>query len=182
MPFLPHLFLVACAWTMLWPRAAQADVRRCVTASGQAIFTARKCEEVDAVERFPRDSPASGTRPHRAGGCARTLQDLVFEMTAAIDGRDANRLAAVYHWPGMSVDAGYRIWSRLDVVANRPLVDIVPVMPRGPDGEDGNLYPQTSVRRAPVAVRIEQTLRDGATPARAVFGLQRNLGCWWIRG
>ena len=208
MPFLPHLFLVACAWMMLWPRAAHADVRRCVTASGQTIFTDRKCEEVDAVERLPRDSPTSGTRPHRAGGCARTLQDLVFEMTAAIDGRDANRLAAVYHWPGMSVDAGYRIWSRLDVVANRPLVDIVPVMPvsrpapqpepvvdASRDGRateatrpsqpdppaDPDLYPQTSVRRDPVGLRVEQTLGNGSTPARTVFGLTRHFGCWWLR-
>jgi hypothetical protein len=62
------------------------------------------------------------------GGCARNLQELVFEISTAIDARDANRLAGVYHWPGMSATAGYQVWTRLDAIARRPLVDIVPVM------------------------------------------------------
>jgi hypothetical protein len=148
-----------------------------------------------------------GAALHRAGGCARTLQDLVFEMTTAIDGRDANRLAAVYHWPGTSAESGYRIWTRLDAIVNRPLVDIVPVMlvsrpppepaPGGPSAErtsndavetvradppvDPELYPQTAIRRNPVALRVEQTLANGATPSRTVFGLTHYFGCWWIR-
>ncbi|WP_235565286.1 DUF4124 domain-containing protein [Lysobacter sp. Root494] len=188
----------------LWPPAAQADVRRCVTASGQTIFTDRKCAEVDAVERLPRAEAPYGAALRRAGGCARTLQDLVFEMTSAIDGRDANRLAAVYHWPGTSAESGYRIWTRLDAIANRPLVDIVPVTPASrpspeptPDAGstrndasetarvdppvDPELYPQTAIRRNPVALRVEQTLANGATPARTVFGLTHYFGCWWIR-
>jgi hypothetical protein len=57
-----------------------------------------------------------------------SLQDLVFTMTNAIDTRSANRLAGIYHWPGTSADSGYRIWTRLEAIAQRPLVDIVPVM------------------------------------------------------
>jgi hypothetical protein len=204
MLFAPHLFLVlACASIALWPQAAQAEVRRCVTASGQTIFTDRKCEEVDAVERLPRSADPSGSALHRAGGCARTLQDLVFEMTTAIDGRDANRLAAVYHWPGTSAGTGYQIWTRLDAIANRPLIDIVPVTPasrpppapadaditsneasepvRASPPVDPELYPQTAIRRKPVGLRLEQTLANGATPSRTVFGLTRYFGCWWIR-
>src|SRR5688572_26864161 len=172
MPLRPHfVFVVACALAAWWPQAAHADVRRCVTASGQTIFTDRKCDEVDAVERLPREnSAASGAKYHRGGGCARTLQDLVFEMTTAIDGRDANRLAAIYHWPGTSSGVGYQIWTRLDAIANRPLVDIVPVLPAIrplPEPVTGNspatsndasplplappadpgLYPQTTIRR-----------------------------------
>lgn len=201
------LFLIAGLLVALWPSAAQAQVRRCVTASGQTVFTDRKCDEVDAVERLPRNESPSGARVERAGGCARTLQDLVFEMTSAIDARDANRLASVYHWPGTSAEAGYRIWTRLDAIANRPLVDIVPVMPysrphadpaadgSGDTGtsndtgttspaqgaDDPELYPQTTVRRAPVALRVEQTLGTTATPARTVFGLTHYFGCWWVR-
>jgi hypothetical protein len=201
----PHLLLaLACASMALWPQAARAEVRRCVTASGQTIFTDRKCAEVDAVERLPRSESPSGAALHRGRGCARTLQDLVFEMTTAIDGRDANRLAAVYHWPGTSADTGYRIWTRLDAIANRPLVDIVPVAPMsrpppepkpGIDGTsndasetartnppvDPELYPQTTIRRNPVALRVEQTLANGSTPSRTVFGLTHYFGCWWIR-
>jgi hypothetical protein len=208
MTFVPPLFLaLACASMTLWPVAAQAEVRRCVTAGGQTIFTDRKCTEVDAVERLPRADSSTGAALHRARGCARTLEDLVFEMTTAIDGRDANRLAAVYHWPGTSAASGYQIWTRLDAVVNRPLVDIVPVTPMrrppprpAPDGHDvestsneaaetaradapvdPELYPQTTIRRNPVALRVEQTLANGATPSRTVFGLTHYFGCWWIR-
>ena len=204
MPHRPFFaFVLACVLVALWPRAAQAEVRRCVTASGQTIFTDRRCNEVDAVERLPRDQVQAGAL-HRAGGCARSLQDLVFAITSAIDTRDANRLASVYHWPGTSADSGYRIWMRLDAIANRPLVDIVPVMslsrpPPGPaatTGEtatsndaaeatnasvDPELYPQTAMRRNPVALRVEQTVGNSATPARTVFGLTHYFGCWWVR-
>jgi hypothetical protein len=205
---MPHrlllVFVLACVPLIaLWPRPAQAEVRRCVTASGQAIFTDRRCDEVDAVERLPREQAQSGAQLHRAGGCARSMQDLVFTMTSAIDARDANRLAGIYHWPGTSADNGYRIWTRLEAIAKRPLVDIVPVMAGSrPPPEaaatadattsydaadassapvDPDLYPQTSVRRNPVALRVEQTVGNSATPARTVFGLTHYFGCWWVR-
>jgi hypothetical protein len=199
------LAALACAIAAAWPASAHAEVRRCVTPDGQTVFTDRKCTELGATERLPREVATTDARLQRAGGCARTLQDLVFEMTSAIDSRDANRLAGVYHWVGMPGDTAYRVLAQLDAVANRPLVDIVPVMPSEPRPEpvpaataaavpsatapavpppapvDGNLFPQTSVRRAPVALRVEQTLGNRATPSRTVFGLARHLGCWWVR-
>jgi hypothetical protein len=79
-------------------------------------------------------------------------------------------------------------------------VDIVPVMPHAPADDqnaatsvggspaatsvasiDPELYPQTAVRRTPVALRVEQTLANSVTPARTVFALTRNFGCWWLR-
>ncbi|MFC0677122.1 hypothetical protein ACFFGH_04535 [Lysobacter korlensis] len=154
-----------------------AQVRRCVTPDAQVIYTDRRCDTLGAVEQAPRpDRPAVATY---RGGCARTLRDLVFEVGEAIAANDPNRLAGLYHWPGMSTRQAYAVVSRLETVARRPLVDIVPVMPGGPAQSD---YAQTTSRRAPVALRIEQTLANGATPARAVFGLQRHFGCWWLRG
>jgi hypothetical protein len=204
-PLTPAVLLV-----LLWlSPQAMAEVRRCVTPTGQTIFTDRKCTDVGATERVPQ-AASTPARVYR-GGCARNLQELVFEISAAIDARDANRLASVYHWPGMSGTAGYQVWSRLDTIARRPLVDIVPVIPAAPPAlpdvppalppnattadaapslaatstpvapVDPQLYPQTSVRRAPVALRIEQTLGSTATPARTVFGLVRHFGCWWVR-
>jgi hypothetical protein len=37
------------------------------------------------------------------------------------------------------------------------------------------------VRRNPVALRVEQTVGNSATPARTVFGLTHYFGCWWVR-
>jgi hypothetical protein len=212
------LFVLVCGLLGLSARPAAAEVRRCVTSGGQAIFTDRQCDEVGAVESPPAEqSQPVDARVRRGGGCARNLQDLVFEMNMAIDAHDANRLAGVYHWTGLSGDAGYQIWTRLEAIANRPLVDIVPVMPasapppppaidNGTFGAssigtlsdasapstgstrtkttasvDGDLYPQSTIRRDPVALRVEQTLGSGATPSRTVFSLTRHFGCWWLR-
>lgn len=148
---------------------------------GVSVYTDRRCEDIGAIERLPRDRIAAGfSRPYR-GGCARTLQDLVFEMTSAIDSKDVNRLASVVHWVGVSTRNGYSLMGRLDAIVKRPLVDIASVTPRAPGDPDGDYYPQTTVRRTPVALRVEQTLGNGVTPSRTVFGLQRHVGCWWIR-
>ncbi|HEV8694625.1 MAG TPA: hypothetical protein VGQ93_10680 [Lysobacter sp.] len=205
------LLFILGALIALYSGRAAAEVRRCVTPAGQEVFTDRKCDEVGATERVPREqAQASGGRT-RGGGCARNLQDLVFELTTAIDAHDTNRIAGVYHWTGMSSDAGYQTWTRLDAIANRPLVDIVPVMPASSpssmaaddnneggtsndagktasasqpthnETSDADLYPQTTLHRTPVALRVEQTLANSATPSRTVFGLTRNFGCWWLR-
>lgn len=178
------LLVMAAAWC--WPTSVDAQVRHCVGPDGTSIFTDRRCPDIGSVER-PGREPATQPGPTGRGrgpraSCARNLQDLVYEITTAIDTKDANRLASVYHWPGLSGSQGYQVMARLDGITRRPLVDIVPVMPASPDGADGDLYPQTSVRRAPVALRLEQTLANGSTPSRTVFGLQRYFGCWWIKG
>ncbi len=177
-----HLFLKAALAGLCLCVAddVRAQVRRCVSPEGATIYTDRRCDDIGAIEQAP-----SAALPGRAllrTGCARTLQDLQFEVTMAITSGDANRLLGVYHWAGMSSAQAYAVVPRLAAIAQRPLVDVVPVMPRGPDGSDGDYYPQTTVSQAPVALRIEQTLANGSTPARAVFGLHRYFGCWWLRG
>ena len=209
-PALPLSIAVALLAAVSAP-AAQAQVRRCALPDGKTVFTDRRCDEVGGVERLPRDGAStSGLRRSYRGGCARNLQDLFYEVTSAIDGRDGNRLASVYHWAGMPSADAYRTLSRLDAIAQRPLVDLVPVLPAEPDPEplarpawttsavaplpspaatDDNLDPPafdptplTRARRAPVALRVEQTLANGTTPSRTVFGLRRHLGCWWLTG
>ena len=178
--FLLPILLLA---TSLWPRPADAQVRRCTGPDGGTVFTDRRCADIGGVDRLqPLGHASTGMHNAYRGGCARNLQDLVYELTTAIDSGDTNRLASLYHWTGMSSRQGYAVMSRLDGVVKRPLVDVVPVMPVSSDGIDGDLYPQTTVRRAPVALRIEQTLANGSTPSRSVFGLHRYFGCWWIRG
>ncbi len=207
--------LAAAAW---WPSHAAAQVRRCTGPDGSPVYTDRPCEYIGAVERLPRSQIAqSGARGYR-GGCARTVRDLVYELTAAFDGHDANRLAGVVHWVGMSTRTAYSQMGRLDALTRRSLIDIVPVYPAmhvvatqdvsptstsgvslpfsleghgqdAPGAESSppmqeaveEIYPQATRTRPPIALRIEQTMANGSTPSRTVFGLQRHLGCWWIR-
>lgn len=173
---IPCALLLLCAADIAW-----AQVRRCVLPNGATLYTDRRCDDVGAVEQAAPPARSGGAALHRTG-CSRTLQDLQFEVTMAITTNDANRLAGVYHWAGMSSAQAYAVVPRLAAIVQRPLVDVMPVMPRAPDGSDGDYYPQTTVRQSPIALRIEQTLSNGSTPARAVFGLHRYFGCWWLRG
>ena len=105
---------------------AHAQVRRCTATNGTSVFTDRRCQDIGAIEHMPQSSAASGARLYRST-CSRNLQDLVYELTTAIDSRDVNRLAGVYQWTGTSTRTGYALMQRLDAIAQRPLVDIVPV-------------------------------------------------------
>lgn len=196
---------------LLWPRESQAQIRRCVGADGAAVYTDRRCEDIGSADSLPRaPAGAAAAKGGYRGGCARSVQDLVFQMTSAIDAHDGNRLAGVYHWTGMSGSTGYSVLERLETIARRPLVDIVPIMPAAAapslapppmqnlglvdvdpaaDVEPGSeLVPAPEpeyvpqARRLPVALRVEQTLANGSTPSHTVFGLIRHFGCWWIKG
>ena len=198
--------LAACA---LWSGSARAQqpLNRCNGPGGNTIYTDRPCETIGASERLPRAAIAGGYGLRR-GGCARNLQDLVYEIPAAIDNRDVNRLGAVYHWVGQNSASGDRILDQLQAIVDRPLVDIVPL--RGvvtespnaapeaalsgtppvpvtsatttltPPAGDGAAPPPRVIRRPPVGLRLEQTLGKGSTPSRTVLGLRRHLDCWWI--
>lgn len=173
--------LLAVGVGMGLPGTASAQVHRCTGADGSTTFTDKRCRDVNAVEASPTPAaPGAVAKGLRAARCPRNVQDLIYEVTSAIDRRDANRLAALYHWPGMSSEQGYRIMERLSVIVERPLVDVSAVMPTSPEGVDGEYYPQTTVRQAPVGLRVEQTLANGSTPSRTHFGLRRHLDCLWI--
>jgi hypothetical protein len=187
--FLTGLLLPACAVALagaIPATAARAEVHRCTTPNGESVYTDKSCSAIGAIDRRPQSAagPAGASRLYRSS-CSRTLQDLVYELTSAIDNRDVNRLAGVYDWNGMSSSSAFRVMDRLDAIAQRPLVDVLPVMPRVPDEDgtlvDGEYYPQEAVRRAPVGLRLEQTIGKSAAPSRTVLGLSRKMGCWWVR-
>ncbi|GAB3748163.1 DUF4124 domain-containing protein [Lysobacter olei] len=163
------------------PGDVAAQVRRCVAPDGRITYTDQRCRDIGAEAAPPR--PAAGgavIKGARLPRCPRNLQDLVYEVTSAIDRRDPNRLAALYHWTGMPNEAAYRVMGRLSTIVERPLVDVVAVMPATADGEDGNYYPQTTAGAAPIGLRLEQTLPNGSTPSRTFFALKRHVGCLWI--
>ena len=142
--------------------------------------------------------------------CARTLRDLVHEISAAIDNRDVNRLGAVYHWVGHDDASGARVYDRLQAIVDRPLVDIAPLRASAPvepppspplppsdapvpptealpaiagstpAAGEDAVAPPRPIRRAPYGLRLQQTLRNGSTPSRTDLRLQRHFDCWWI--
>lgn len=153
-----------------------AQVRHCTTPEGIDVYTDRRCEELGASPaQAPPAVPAAGAISRR--GCARTLRDLVFEIQTAIEQHDPNRLADSYLWNGQSTQSGYALMDRLATIAQRPLAEIEPVYA---GGSETALYPQETSSRAPVALRLEQTLANGVTRAPTVLALHRYLDCWWV--
>lgn len=177
-------------------RPAQAQVRRCTGVDGSTIFTDRQCADVDATEALGRDRAAAGNRGAFRRSCARSVSDLIYEVTAAIDSHDGNRLGESYYWTGLSTSSGYSVLMRLQAIADRPLLDVRPLIPEAqyPDYDPSPVRtitdtaiidtippgPPAPRRRAPTGLRVEQTIGTSATPVRTVFGLRRAMGCWWV--
>ena len=190
-PFLLTFCLLGAALYFVPSPAHAQKVRRCTSIGGEAVYTDRRCEDIGAMDRLPRaaSAGAGGSSLYR-GGCSRTLSDLVYQISSAVEAKDVNRLASVYQWSGISNESANRILDRLEAIAQRPLVDIVPIRPRPPPIVDENgividensdgYYPQTTVRQRPVGLRLEQTLANGSTPSQTVFGLHRSYNCFWI--
>lgn len=171
---LPLLLLL-----LLFTLPGAAQVRRCTGPDGTTIFTDRQCQDLGAVERVPHVAASAQTHLYR-NVCSRSLQDLVYAVTAAVDSRDVNQFAGVYDWAGMSTRTGYAIMDRLQAIVQRPLVDVTPIYRASETPPDSDYYPQTTVRHVPIGLRLEQTLGNGSTPSHTVFGLRSYLGCWWV--
>lgn len=157
--------------------AVQAQVERCEGADGSAVYTDRGCAAVGATMR-----PANRATPDggRRSDCARTLQDLLWEVSTAINRGDTNRLAGVYHWQGMSARGSIPVLDRLGEVVRRPLLNIVPVRPAAP-----RAYPAGGASAAaepPIALLLEQTQPDTTARAQTLFEVHPHFGCLWIRG
>lgn len=111
----------------LAPGRAEAQVSRCVDRQGNSVFTDRPCEAVDSASRVPPAARAGGRGSAYRGACARSLPMLIRDLSSAIQSGDANRLGMLYLWAGVSDAEALRTLNRLQSIAERPLVDIVPL-------------------------------------------------------
>lgn len=181
---------------------AQAQVRRCVAANGNIVYTDRMCADIGATSALAPAAPAgsgSGGSTLRSM-CARNVRDLAYGLESAIQSGDANRIASLYDWTGMGTAAAERLMDAFDRIANRTFVDLVPVFsagdaavvtqapvtdagsPSASGADPGNLpMPPSPPARRVVGLRVEQVLSDGHTPSQVSFGLVKRMGCWWIR-
>lgn len=193
-PALPSLLMLCALSALAWTRPAPAQgIHRCTDANGGSVFTDRRCEDVGANSRVIRPPPPTTTGQSAIPahlGCPRKLSDLVQRITTAIDSGDANRLAALYQWNGISDSGANRLLDQMETLVRRPLVDIAPIFPRSEplqqtDGDsiadDDADTPQIVTRRPrPVGLRLQQQLANTSTPSSTVLGLRRSHDCFWI--
>jgi hypothetical protein len=185
---IPVFLLLACAYV----GDAEAQVRQCIGVDGTLVYTDRRCEDIGGVDRPVSQAPM-GIQPRGfyRGGCSKSVQDLAYSLGNAIQSGDVNQVAGVYDWAGMSTANGYRLMARLEAIAKRPLVDVQPMYSGGAneygydivefDEETGAVLAKPPRKPRLIGLRVEQTLANGTTPSRTVFGLRQHLGCWWVR-
>ncbi|MDQ3038274.1 MAG: hypothetical protein M3Q51_07290 [Pseudomonadota bacterium] len=189
-PSLAMLLLVV----LSLPRTAQSQVHRCTASDGNLVYTDRKCTDIGAIERTYSSGISGGggiLGRNAYRGCSRSVQDLAYSLGDAIQSSDVNQLASVYDWTGTTTANGYRLMSRLDAIAKRPLVDVQPMYSGGGNpysysdvvefDEDGMIVQRPVAKPRLIGLRVEQTLANGSTPSRTFFGLRKNMGCWWVR-
>lgn len=193
------LVLGACAFAFFAPAHAQ-QIYRCVSSDGTLIFSDRSCDKIGAEDSPTQAANAAPMQAPYRGGCPRSLQSLADTLRRSIAANDPNRLATIYLWSGQSTRSGYDIMSRLTEIARHPLVALSAIYsgearrsddnplagddstPSGAADNAGESAsdPPTPVPRAPIAIRLDQTLSDSATPTHVVLGLRRRAGCWWV--
>ncbi|SEK56679.1 hypothetical protein SAMN05428989_0362 [Pseudoxanthomonas sp. GM95] len=196
LPLLMIAAAVAVSAPAWLPQAHAQAVHRCTDASGAAVFTDRRCEDVGAASRVIRPRLNAQGQPAAPLhlGCPRKLSDLVQQITGAIDANDANRLAALYQWNGISDASANRLLDQMETIVRRPLVDIAPIFPAVEptpvldangqviDANADGYFPTPSPpqKPRPVGLRLQQTLANTSTPSSTVLGIRRSYDCFWI--
>lgn len=155
---------------------ANAQVKSCVTASGQRIYTDRQCKDVGADTVLPAAIAPDGAIPVRHGVCFRNVQDLTYALENAAQTGDANRIAALYDWAGMGSTAANAVMDRLQVIAARTWVGVRAIQTSHPDADNDSALTDAP----PIGLRLEQVESNGHTPAQTSFGLRRRMGCLWL--
>lgn len=191
-------FALLLAALLLLPAGAGAEVRRCIATDGTTIYTDRPCAHFDARDAKPSPDPASnapalpprfpGEIPLEAYGpvatdCARTPEALLFTLRRALEYRDINHLAGLYHWPGMGKYSATAVMDRLEALAAHSdgSADLI-----YPDAafvvHDPQAYPDLPPED-PIGVRLPTFHAGGlseATPEPATLRVLRHAGCWWL--
>ena len=75
-------------------------INRCLDNSGKIIYTDKKCEDLNAVlQDLPKAVGNIGYGAVRT--CARTQDDLLWDLRSALETGDINRASGLFLWGGL---------------------------------------------------------------------------------
>lgn len=196
--------LLAVVLVLPFPAWAADVIHRCVAADGTMVYTDKPCGDLDAKPLAPPEpiedgatrtdeTRASGTVMNTGGAlslggvtrddCVRRTDTLLFEIRAAVESRNVNRLASVYDWAGKSSGAAGALLERLSRITDHPAAAVEFRYPEFDPYADPAAMP-TSAPAAdarPVGVRIVEIAPGQDQPSfEENLRLVRNAACWWV--
>ena len=179
-PFLASLLLLA-----LGPRVAQSQsdpgvLNRCVDADGNAVYTDRACDALDArpARTAPPNPDSLPADTSVVRDCARTPAALVVAVEAALASADGNRLAALYDWRGRSEAAANAVMPRLEALAAARLLKVRTT--HSAAGSDDAELAAEAAEAPPDRLHIVHAPEGFGEGEVAEFRLVRAAGCWWF--
>lgn len=179
---------------------AQSPIHRCVSASGEPVFTDRACSDLRATPVTER--PAAASAPNQGVAqlpppilCARDNRQLRQGVIDAFANQDVNRLAGLMLWRGYSHRAAVTHIQSLRAAVRRPVLDLDDAYdpeypttasendPYAPfDTNQVDPYSSASNNRPPPSQLVVHTAgTDGSgNPHEFRFDIIHRDGCLWL--
>lgn len=124
-------FVLGLACLCLPSTSVAQEVKRCRNAQGMMVYTDKPCHLVNAAPVMAKPSTDDGARLSdgspkyvRTYCPNRTPDGLVLSLTAALQARDVNRLAGLFHWVGTGSRSATARMQRLQRMADRATVEV----------------------------------------------------------
>jgi len=188
--FVSALLYLVCALNAQF--ASAQGINRCQSKDGKIIYTDKKCEDLDAVlQDLPK--PGSSSVGNIGYGsvrtCARTQDDLLWDLRGALETGDINRAAGLFLWSGNDTDQANKRLDQLNLVSYQSLISVDFLFPETEESgqvqfdQDGNVI-ETKRRGPPVpyGIRVDFYKNKKQTETGSFhFSIQKHLQCYWVR-
>ena len=183
--FITILIYILCA--MSAQTVCAQTINRCLDNSGKIIYTDKKCEDLNAVlQDLPKAVGNIGYGAVRT--CARTQDDLLWDLRSALETGDINRASGLFLWGGNDTSQANKRLDQLNQVSYQSLISVDLLFPETEDtqvqfDQDGNII-ETRLRGPPVpyGIRVDFYRNKKQTEIRSFrFSIQKYLQCYWVR-
>ena len=179
------LFFLVCA--MNAEVASAQAISRCMDKDGKIIYTDKTCEEVDAVpQNLPK--PIGNTGYSVVRTCARTQEDLLWDLRGALETGDINRASGLFLWNGNDTAQANKRLDQLNQISYQSLISVDLLFPESEDyqvqfDEDGNIIEiQRQGPPVPYGIKVEFYKNKKQTDIGSIrFGIEKHMQCYWVR-
>ncbi len=183
--FFSAILFLACALNA--QRADAQAISRCQDKDGKIIYTDKTCEDVDAVRQdLPKSTGNIGYAMVRT--CARTQEDLLWDLRGALETADINRAAGLFLWTGNDTAASNKRLDQLNKISYQSLISVDLLFPETEDYQvqfdaDGNIIEkQRKGPPVPYGIKVEYYTNKKQTETGSIrFGIEKHMHCYWVR-